>query len=461
MRDQFTILSLQQAHTQKQFKVLHEHVESTEHENVKVITDMKKQLTSSLQLIKKHESSWMNVEELVSKLNDNVHSMGQKISQEALNRDSAMQEVAFKIDRVSKQHQHETSKLADALNSRVKLLQDADVQLGQDVRELRKTIDSMRDFTNASFNDVVKQVADARTIATRSISDASSTWLKQAHEDAELQVNAVAETVAEFETRIAKSECLAIDTANRWLASNEQLKEQYLSVSQAIEECRFQNRTNHASTQQMTDQLGTHIEAVQQQGNAIRVEHGRERKAREEQFKILQQNLDGILKTGLADLEAKLFSRVDREAEARTKSIRHAVDEIGIVLETEMGKSTRTHAVLDAQVSPGAGEGTPATPYESPQASQPVVQYPASPMMGPRQIISACGAPRYNVAVPVTSAYPLTSNPLTATQPIPSAVVRHLTPPANPTTSSRHFVNRSASSRAMGNQVSSGMLKLS
>jgi hypothetical protein len=302
---------------------------------------MKNQLDGGLQIVAECKSTSINMTEMVNKLDENVHSVGLKLNEEAMKRDTVMQDVQFKMDRLNTAQQHETARLAEAFDSCLNLLQQADGQLGNDLRSLEQKLEATRDLASANQDEALRQVAEARAMADRSIGDASSALLKQAHDDAERQVNQLADTVAKFETRIVKGESLSSDTANRWLASNEQLKKQYNSVSQAVEQCRLQNRTTQASTQEVRDKLQVQAEAEKAQVSAMKTEQQRERKARDEQLKAMQQNLDGTMKSTLTELEQKLSNRVDREADERIVSIRQALDDIGTVLEKEIPSKLR------------------------------------------------------------------------------------------------------------------------
>jgi hypothetical protein len=341
MRDQFTVLSLQLGHTQQQLRNMQEEATANQNETVRTITTMKNQLAEGLHVVTECKGHSTHMEGLIKTLDENVHNMGLQVSEEAMKRDTAMQDVQFKMDRQNTAQQHESARLAEAFDSCLNLLQETDGQLGQDIHSLQQKIEATRDLAYANQEEALKQVAEARTIANRAMSDASFAWLKQAHDDAEKQVNQLANMLATFETRIVKSESLASDTANRWLASHEQLKVQYNSVSQAVEQCRLQNRTNQASTQEVRDKLGMQADAMQAQTTSMKAEQARERKDRQEQLKNMQQNLDGTLKSTMAELESKLSNRVDQEADARTTSILQAIDDIGTVLEKQIPTKVR------------------------------------------------------------------------------------------------------------------------
>lgn len=336
MRDQFAVLSLQVAHTQQQLKNLQEDIPAKDAEQVRRIDLLANKMTDGINVVQSCQSSCTRTEELVDKLTDNVQRVMLKIDEETAKRDSIMQEVEFKIERMNSSNQNETNRLTEAFDSCVNLLQEADKQISQDVHALEFKIQAARDLANSHHEEAMKIFAEARTLTTRAISDAGSSLLKEAQEDAEKRVHELANTIAKFETRIVKSECLASDTANRWLTSNEQLKGQYNSLLQGIEQCRLQSRVNQASIQEVRDKVELHKETIQKETMVLKDSQECERRDRQEQIKSMQQSFDGILKSTLGELESRLVSRVDREADARRESIVQVLDDIGAAIEQDI-----------------------------------------------------------------------------------------------------------------------------
>lgn len=437
MRDQFTVLSLQMGSTQQELKNLHEEVQAKDKENVRMLNVVKSQLADGLQVMGECESSWINVEELVKQLNDSVHDVEQKIGQESQKRQAAIQEVEFKIGRKNKAQQHDNARLQEAFDARVGLLQEADGQLRQDIHALHKKVEGLKDLANSHHEDSLKFLAEVRAIATHAIGDASSALLRQAHEDTAAQISGLANMITDFEARIARSETLATDTASRWLQTTEQLKDQYNSLSQAVDQYNLQVRTSSAKNQEIRDQLGMHADAVEAMSEAMKAEQERERKAREDQLHSMQQNLNGLLKSTFKELETNLVGLVDRETAARTAAIRQAIDDIGTVMEKEIPSQLRSEP----------------TPLKTSTTSNiPTVDTNVTPRSGP-SYESTCASPhtppRYNSVVgyvPVAPAYPS----------IRIRSDRQTTPPARsatpPIAGSRlgHDVKRSASAQVIG-----------
>jgi len=185
-------------------------------------------------------------------------------------------------------------------------------------------------------------VAEARKFAARVVGEASCALLKESHEDAKQQVNDLAKVMNEFEARLVKGECRANGTANTLLKKHEQLTDRYNSVSQAIEQCRLQTRANHKDVPEMMGKLELYEQAVQSQDIAMKAEQVCQRRDRDQQLQSLHQNLDGTLKAALADIEVKMYDRVDREAAARGAGIVQALDDIGTVLEQEIPSKMRS-----------------------------------------------------------------------------------------------------------------------
>jgi len=381
VRDQLTVLSLQLGNTQTQVKSLREQVQEDDRSKSKMIAEMKDQLVEGLMIVDDCKTSAVNSEELINKVNDSVRNMGLLLGKETDIRKNCIEDLEFKMKRQNETQQQENTKLSEALDACVDLLNQADEQLGQDVKNLQKRVDETRNLAHTMHEDALKKLDEAQMIATQALGEASNLFLKQAHDDAERQVNEVTKAINQFETRIVKTECLARDTASKWSESHQKVKEQYNSAMQAIEQCRVQNRTTDASTRAMTEKIEVHTEAMQAQYSGLKKELPRECKAREEQAKRMQQDINALVKTSMAELEVKLNTRIDKESDARRTNIVQALNDMGKVLEKEIPSKLREESkraeargqvqALLSQV-PSSRQtlgGTGQTRYDSPNQS--------------------------------------------------------------------------------------------
>merc|ERR1719261_2474906 len=106
----------------------------------------------------------------------------------------------------NKAHQHDITRLAEALASALEMLQTADQQLVNDVNVLEQKIETTRDFQNTQHQEALKKVAKTETNATLGIDHASSELPQKAQGDVVKKVDELANRIAAFETRIISTE---------------------------------------------------------------------------------------------------------------------------------------------------------------------------------------------------------------------------------------------------------------
>jgi hypothetical protein len=333
MRDQLAVQSLQLRHTRELLKNLQDEVQEKDTAHQKALTAMNKELEDGIRLAGICLTTTKSTEKNVSDLNDKVHHLVDKLNEETQSRDVAVQDMQFKMEYQNQVLSHETNKLAEEIDARLKIVQDTDERFLLDLNSLQKKSEDITDLVNARHEEALQQLAEERVNTLQAISHGNSETLEQAHKEMEPQLNTLNMAVSALETRIIKFSTLSNDTSNRWLSSHDQLQEQYNSISQTVEQCRLQARTTGVSMQEIKDKLGVHMETVQSDGAAMKAQQYRERRAFEEQLRTMQQSLDGTLKSAITELESKVFSRVDREAAARTASIAKVLDDTGEVLE--------------------------------------------------------------------------------------------------------------------------------
>jgi len=398
MRDQLTVIGLQMTKNQELLKELEVDMKTTKSQTDRSVAAMKVELQDGLQDVAELKKSSMRLEELFLKSDENVHRIELKVGEEIQNRDRALEDIQYKMGRQNESQMHETAKLAEAFDSCLKLLHEADGQLRQDVYTMEKSMEATREVVATWHEENLKQMSEARSASEAAIQETTSELHKYIQMEAELQVRELSNKVASIETRIIKAENIAIDTSNRWLASHDQLKAQCNSLAQNVEQCRLQNRSYQVSCQSLTDKLDYHAESLQTHATSIKEELTRERKDRQEQMKCTQQTLDGTLRSSITELEMKLSSRVDKEADERTDSIKQALDDIGTVIEKEIPSSLRSRSSERARASSPCffSNKTPSQSNRGLRSNQscasysPVMRFRSSPVQSSRALPVQC-----------------------------------------------------------------------
>jgi hypothetical protein len=350
---------------------------STNMENDKMLSIMKDQLASGLKIVEGCQVSSANAEENVKRLNDKFNGVLMDVRQEASNRESAIhdvdfkikkqleiqdkaiQDVEYKVKRQGEVQKYDHEMLNGVLDSHVIQLQDAHSVQEKDIQDLHKHFKETKDWVNTHHEDTLKHLVDSKLHHAQSVKDECLQTLKEAKRDTEMSVHDLSNKLYEVKNRIAQCESIAGDTANKWSASHEQLKERINSNTTGLEQGLLQTRMTHAGTQEMKGDIELLNQAVNKLALNLKEEAARSQKTRGELLNGMQQNFDGALKSTFTELETRLFARIDQEADARTACILQALDDIGKVLEKEIPTGLRqeiTKKPMQRAILDGSGQ---------------------------------------------------------------------------------------------------------